>query len=66
MQRNAVAFLATAILSLTACDSTETAQESDQRLYDTERRALEKARGVEHTLQQQAERQRRQIEQDSR
>ena len=48
--------------ALAACDGTETPKRPGERAFDSQRQTLERAQDVEQTVQQQAERQRQQIE----
>lgn len=48
--------------ALAACDSTETPKRPGERASDSQGQTLQRARDVEHTVQQQAERQRQHIE----
>lgn len=54
------------VLLVAGCDSTESPKPPGERMFDSQRQALEKAQEVEGIVQQQADRQRQQIDRESR
>lgn len=65
MRSTALALIAAMVAAVTACDGTETPKRPGERMFDTQQQALERAKGVEDTVRQQAEQQRQQIDRTS-
>ena len=53
------------VTALAACDGTETPKRPGERMFDSQQQALERAKGVEDRIQQQADQQRREIDRAS-
>lgn len=60
-----LAAIVTVLTALAACDSTETPKRPGERIFDSQQQALERAKTVEDTIQQQADQQRREIDRAS-
>lgn len=54
------------VLSLTACDSGPKAQSKPPQIFKEERQALDKAKGVQDTVDKQAEEERKKIDDASK
>ena len=60
-----LATIVTVLTALAACDGTETPKRPGERMFDGQQQALERAKSVEDTIQQQADQQRREIDKAS-